>query len=315
MAKYSQSSIPTIDSILVKVNKYCTMLKNIFTVNEIEKSEVKLSEIRISNIENEFRNGFNYDMFIELCNSGRDGWVNFGNGAKDFDRKALSDTNFYASFKSSINSTLDKSMESIIELAQFMQTDIIYYSILIDIFVNKLGKIKIEIDIFLQFLPKLVIHFNDDLVSISKTITNFIITNFVVASPLPNAILMCTKMICNYWYTLNATEIKHSGKKIQYIYFISKPIFSAFTTGDTPIDIGQLDFETYNKLTYILDSIFEILSSILNHLESDSNSEISNNDINEQLSLTELRDKCKQLNLKGYSKKNKPQLLELLQNK
>jgi len=38
-------------------------------------------------------------------------------------------------------------------------------------------------------------------------------------------------------------------------------------------------------------------------------------DINAHLSVIELKDKCKQLNLKGYSKKNKPQLLELLQNK
>ena len=36
-------------------------------------------------------------------------------------------------------------------------------------------------------------------------------------------------------------------------------------------------------------------------------------DINVHLSVIELKDKCKQLNLKGYSKKNKPQLLELLQ--
>lgn len=315
LAKYSQSSVTTIDGILVKVNKYCTMLKNIFAVNEIEKSEAQLSEIRISTIENEFRNEFNYDMFIELCNSGRDGWSNFGDGNKDFDRKILNDSDSYSSFKCSINSTLDKSMESIIELAHFMQTDIIYYSILIDIFVNKLQKNKINTEIFLQFLPKLVIHFNDDLVSISKTIINFISTNLSIIVDVNK--WNYTNIICSYWKFLNSTEIKHSSKKIQYIYFISYDIFGIHDIHSSfRKDIFNIiDFDAYSRITFILDSIFEILSSILNTLESDSNSEISNNDINEQLSLTELRDKCKQLNLKGYSKKNKPQLLQLLQNK
>lgn len=242
LAKYSESSVETIDKILLKMNSYCAMLSNLFTTNEIEKSKLKLSEIRIHLLSVEFENEFNYDIFLEL-----------------YCGELLS----IELFEKSICNTFQKSMNNVISIYNLLlHHDDKYLCKFIQIFAISLDGYKIRTEVFLEFLPKLIPYF-EDLASISIAITNFMITNFtpICASTSDDSgCKLYTKKVCTYWRTLNASKIAQSSHKVQYIYFISRT-FGSYQSVDTIFD--KVDFTTYSKTISALDCIFSILTTSL----------------------------------------------------
>ena len=255
LARYSRSSVETIDKILLKMNSYCAMLSNLFTTNEIENSKLKLSEVRIHLLSVEFESEFNYDIFLELY---------------------CGELLPIELFEKSICNTFQNSMNNVVGIYNsLLHHDDKYVCKFIQIFVISLDGYKIRTEVFLEFLPKLIPYF-EDLTSISIAITNFMITNFTsnYYSSDDSGCKLYTKKVCTYWRTLNASRIAQSSHKVQYIYFISRT-FGTYQSVDSIFD--KVDFATYSQTISALDSIFSILTTSLD--VEDNSSDIEDNEV------------------------------------
>ena len=266
-AIYSESPINTIDTIINKINDYYKMLKNLFNKNPLKAAKIKLSNYREQLLIEEFEEEFNNEIFTELFDDDGTGYTQVDDNGSDI---MIQDTNIiYELYKKSIHNTLSKDMNKVICIFDFLssfnfpellynhnRSDFYYKNLLIMTFVDLLATKKIKEDIFLEFLPKLITNRdahddNDILVLASKAITNFMITQYKYGE---EAIYI--KIICTYWTKLNSSKIGQSSREIQYIYLISRT-FNTYNSVDSIFE--KVDYETYNSIMNILDSIFEVL--------------------------------------------------------
>jgi len=264
IASYSDSPISTIDTILGKINDYYKMLKNLFNKNPLKAAKVKLSNSREQLLIKEFEKEFNNEIFTELFDDDGTGYTQVDDNGSD-----IMIQEFYELYKKSIHNTLSKDMNKVICIFDFLssfnfpellynynRSDFYYKNLLIMTFVDLLATKKMKEDIFLEFLPKLITNRdahddNDILVLASKAITNFMITQYKYGEE-----AIYVKIICTYWTKLNSSKIGQSSREIQYIYLISRT-FNTYNSVDSIFE--KVDYETYNSIMNILDSIFEVL--------------------------------------------------------
>jgi len=251
IASFSESHIDIIDTILGKINDYYAMLKNVCKFNPLEGASSELSNTRIELLIDQFKVKFNSDIFIELHKA-------FFNEEDD----EYSDDDFIDIFTGSIENTLSEDMDSIIYISDIISqfdpsNKFCYMKKLIEIFTDLLGGHEIESTVFLQFLPKFIVYSNEydnNLILISRAITNFMITNFAI-----NGEPLYTKIICTDWKVLKSSIIDQSGRKIQYIYL--SRTFKTFNSVDSIFE--KVDYTTYDNIMNTLDLIFEILNAVL----------------------------------------------------
>jgi len=257
IASFSESHIDIIDTIICKINDYYEMLKNVCKFNPLEGASSKLSNTRIELLIDQFKEKFNGDIFIELHKE-------FFNEEDEEDDEYSDD--FIDIFTGSIENTLSEDMDSIIYISDIISqfdpsNKFCYMKKLIEIFTDLLGGHEIESTVFLQFLPKFIIYSNkyeNNLILISRAITNFMITNFTI-----NGEPLYTKIICTDWKVLKSSIIEQSGRKIQYIYL--SRTFKTFNSVDSIFE--KIDYATYDNIMNTLDLIFEVLNAVLDKEE------------------------------------------------
>lgn len=265
ISRYSDAPIDIIDIILDKLNHYYGVVVNLFPAHKClpkAKATLELSNIRISLLKTTLEEKFNGEIFSELYEIG-------GHTTEELCKK-------------SIYNTLSGDMNNIIYISDFISqfdfgfndckdecpSNCLIYE-LIEIFVKLLGTNKISSTVFLQFLPKFIVYadkytkiykdesytipdasYSNELILISKAITNFMITNFTIKEE-----PIYTKIICSDWKVLKSSIIEQSGRKIQYIYL--SRTFKTFTSVDSIFE--KVDYVTYDNIMNTLDLIFEVL--------------------------------------------------------
>lgn len=248
ITSYSDSPIDIIDTIIGKINYYYAMLKNLFNKNPLKGASYELEDCRIQLLIEQFKEKFTGDIFIELHEAF------YGDDGEYSDDDFIDDI-----FVKSVENALSENMASIIYISDVISqfdpsNNFDYMDRLIGIFIDLLGEYKIESTIFIEFLPKFIVYAEDNLILISKAITNFMITNFTI-----NNEPLYTKIICTDWKVLKSSTIEQLGRKIQYIYL--SRTFKTFNSVDNIFE--KIDYITYDNIMNILDSIFEILKNTL----------------------------------------------------
>lgn len=245
--------IGVVENVIRKINDYYEMLKNLCKSNPLETANSELSDTRIKLLVDTFIITFNGDIFIELHNA-----YFYEESGTYSDDRFIDDI-----FNNSIKNTLSKDMDNIIYISDVISqfdpsNKFCYMEKLIEAFIELLGTHKIDPTIFLQFLPKFIIcanEYENNLILISKAITNFMITNFTI-----NGEALYTKIICTDWKVLKASAIEQSGRKVQYIYL--SRTFKTFNSVDSIFE--KIDYATYDNIMNTLDLIFEVLNAVLN---------------------------------------------------